>query len=72
MSNTFIVVVLILFLGGAGAYYGHSRYGSSGLRSVIGLVLVVPFWSGCSAACISAQLDLRGEAISDASAFPDP
>jgi lipopolysaccharide export LptBFGC system permease protein LptF len=41
MSNTFVVVVLIVLLGGAGAYYGHSRYGSSGLRSVIGLVLVV-------------------------------
>jgi len=41
MSNTFVVVVLIVFLGGAGAYYAHSRYGGSGLRSVIGLVLVV-------------------------------
>jgi hypothetical protein len=41
MSNTFLAVVLIMLLGGSGAYYGYSRYGSSGLRSVIGLVLVV-------------------------------
>ena len=41
MSNTFMALVLIMLLGGAGAYYDYSRYGSSGLRSVIGLVLVV-------------------------------
>ena len=41
MSNAFMAVVLIMLLGGSGAYYGYSRYGSSGLRSVIGLVLVV-------------------------------
>lgn len=36
-----MAVVLILLLGGSGAYYGYSRYGSSGLRSAIGLALVV-------------------------------
>ena len=41
MSNTFMAVVLIMLLGCSGAYYCYGRYGSSGLRSVIGLVLVV-------------------------------
>lgn len=41
MSTLLVVVVLMLLLGGSGAYYGYSRYGGSGLRSVIGLVLVV-------------------------------
>ena len=41
MSPLLFIIVLILLLGGSGAYYGYSRYGSSGLRSVIGLVLVV-------------------------------
>jgi hypothetical protein len=41
MSTLVIVVVLMVLLSGMGAYYGYSRYGGSGLRSVIGLVLVV-------------------------------
>jgi hypothetical protein len=40
MSTILIIVLLILLLGGGG-YYGHSRYGGSGLGGVLGLVLVV-------------------------------
>jgi len=40
MSTILIIVLLILLLGGGG-YYGHSRYGGSGLGGVLGLVLVI-------------------------------
>jgi hypothetical protein len=36
MSTILIIVLLILLLGGGG-YYGHSRYGGSGLGGVLGL-----------------------------------
>jgi hypothetical protein len=46
MSTLLIVVVLMLLPSGSGAYCGDSRHGGSGLRSVIGFVLVVslPIW----------------------------
>jgi hypothetical protein len=41
MGTLLIFVILILLLGGGGGYYGYSRYGGSGLGSVVGLVVVV-------------------------------
>jgi hypothetical protein len=40
LSTILIIVLLILLLGGGG-YYGHSRYGGTGLGGVLGLVLVI-------------------------------
>ena len=40
MSTILIIVLLILLLGGGG-YYGHSRYGGTGLGGILGLVLVI-------------------------------
>jgi hypothetical protein len=40
MSTILIIVLLILLLGGGG-FYGHSRYGGTGLGGVLGLVLVI-------------------------------
>jgi hypothetical protein len=36
-----LILVLLLLFGGAGGYYGHSRWGTGGGISVVGLVLIV-------------------------------
>lgn len=41
MTTILIIVLLVLLLGGGGGYYGYSRWGGTGLGSVLGLVLVV-------------------------------
>jgi hypothetical protein len=39
--NTILVVIILILLFGGGGYYAHGRYGSTGLGSVLGLILVV-------------------------------
>jgi hypothetical protein len=48
--NTILIIVLLILLLGGGGYYGHSRYGGTGLGGryggtgfggVLGLVLVI-------------------------------
>jgi len=39
--NTILIIVLLILLFGGGGYYGHSRYGATGLGGILGLVLVV-------------------------------
>ncbi|WP_084005571.1 DUF3309 family protein [Magnetovibrio blakemorei] len=41
MNTILVVIILILIFGGGGGYYAHGRYGSTGLGSVLGLILVV-------------------------------
>ena len=41
MSTILIIILLIIIFGGGGGYYAHGRYGTAGLGSVLGLVLIV-------------------------------
>ena len=39
--STILIILVLIFLFGGGGYYVHDRYGGSGLRSALGLLLVV-------------------------------
>lgn len=41
MSTIWMVVVLVLLLGGGAGYYGYSYHGRRGLGSALGMVVVV-------------------------------
>jgi Protein of unknown function (DUF3309) len=64
MSTILIIVLLILLLGGGG-YYGHSRYGGSGLGGVLGLILVVAVVVWLVGGCTWADRPPAGRDILD-------
>jgi hypothetical protein len=39
--STILIILVLIFLFGGGAYYAHDRYGGTALGSVLGLLLVV-------------------------------
>lgn len=41
MSLLLLIIVLVLLFGGGGGYYAHRAWGSPGLGSVLGLVLII-------------------------------
>ena len=38
--NTILIIVLLILLLGGGGYYGHGRYGATGLGGILGLLFI--------------------------------